>query len=77
MVASASSCVRYVETPSSLECIALTRRDHLVGHRRPDQPRAYGIDTDAACCIFESRALGEPKDTVLGGMVDSALGATR
>src|SRR5207253_27294 len=59
-----------------LESLALTGCDHLVSHRRPDKPRAYGIDTDAACRIFESRALGEPKDSVLGGVVDPALGAS-
>jgi hypothetical protein len=60
-----------------LESIALTGRDHLVGHRCPNKPRAYGIDTDAAYCVFESRALGEPKHPVLGGVIDWALGAPR
>src|SRR5258708_20137745 len=59
-----------------LESIALTGRDHLIGHRRPNKPRAYRIDPDAACRIFESGAFGEPKDAVLGGAVDTAFGAS-
>ena len=48
---------------------------HLVGHRRMDQARTYGIDANAPCSVFESRALGESKDSVLGGVVGSTLGA--
>src|ERR1700712_5604756 len=59
-----------------LESITLTGRDHLVRHGCPDEPRAYGIDTNDTCRIFESRALGEPKDSMLGGVVDSTLGAS-
>src|SRR6266571_2161583 len=58
------------------EGFALTRRDHLVGHRCPNEARTYGIDANAACRIFESRALGEPKYSVLGGVVDPTLGAS-
>src|SRR5438445_13692569 len=54
----------------------LTLRDHLVHHRCPDEARAYGIDADAACRIFESSALGEPNDPVLGSVVDPTLGTS-
>src|ERR1700758_1331952 len=59
-----------------LESIALTGRDHLVGHRCPNEPRANGIDPDATCRIFESRALCEPKASVLGRVIDPALGTS-
>src|SRR3989442_5293838 len=59
-----------------LESVSLTGSDHLVRHRRVDQTRTYGIDANAPCSIFESRALGEPKYSVLGGVIDSTLGTS-
>src|SRR5882757_4437151 len=47
---------------------------HLVEHRRMDDARAYGIDTDAPRGVVQSRARGEPKHPVLGGLICSALG---
>src|SRR4029077_15932721 len=58
-----------------LERIALTGRNHLIGHRRLDKSGADGVDPDAARRIFQSRALGEPDNPVLCGVVDAALGA--
>src|SRR6266567_1513450 len=58
------------------EGFALTRRDHLVGHRCPNEARTYGIDANAARRIFESSALGEPNDSVLGSVVDPTLGTS-
>src|ERR1700746_1336282 len=57
-----------------LEGLTLAGRDHLVGHRCPNKPRTYSIDSDAPCSVFESRALGEPDYSVLGRMVDPTLG---
>src|SRR5690348_10487754 len=45
-----------------LERFALTACDHLIGHRGPNQPRADGVDANAARSVFEGRALGEPND---------------
>src|SRR6266567_636941 len=59
-----------------LEGISLTACDHLVGHRRPNQPGAYSVDANAACGVFESRALRESNDSVLRGMIDSTLRTT-
>src|SRR5579863_681273 len=56
-----------------LESFTLSARDHLIGHRRPDQPWAYSVDANAACRVFESRALREPYDSVLRGVIDSPL----
>src|SRR5258707_12185407 len=47
---------------------------HLVEHRRMDDARTSGIDTNAPCGIVQSRAFGEPKHAVLGGLVCPALG---
>src|SRR5579864_3953955 len=58
------------------EDFTLARRDHLVGHRCPNEARAYSIDANAPCCVFESSTLGESEYTVLGGMVDPTLGAS-
>src|SRR5947208_16618012 len=56
------------------EGFALTHRDHLVGHRCPNEARTYGIDTNAACRIFESRALGRPKDSLFLAVISCSLG---
>src|SRR5256886_4279788 len=53
-----------------LEGFTLAGRDHLVGHRCPNEPRAYGIDSNAPRSVFESCALGEPNYSVLGGVVE-------
>src|SRR5258708_18494477 len=58
------------------EGLTLTGRDHLVGHRCPNQPRTYGIDSNAPCGVFESRALCEPNYSVLGSVVDPTLGTS-
>jgi len=54
----------------------LAGRDHLVGHRCPNEPRTYGIDSNAPRSVFESCALGEPNYSVLGGVVDPTLGTS-
>src|SRR5215213_2989653 len=58
-----------------IEGVSLTSGDHLVRHRRMDETRTYGIDANAPRGIFQSRALGEPKHAVLGGVVCSASGS--
>src|SRR3974390_2558933 len=58
-----------------LKCFTLACRDHLVGHRCPNEPRTYGIDANATRGVFESSALGETNDSVLGRVVEAALGA--
>src|SRR6266568_3058712 len=47
---------------------------HLVEHRGMDDARTYCIDTNAPCGIVQSRAFGESKHAVFGGLVCSALG---
>ena len=59
-----------------LEGLALTGRDHLIGHRGPNEPWTYGIDSNAPGSVFESRALGESNDSMLGGVVDPTLGTS-
>src|SRR5438552_9583455 len=56
-----------------LEGVTLTGSDHLVRHRRLDQARTYGVNANAPCSVFECRALGEPKDSVLSGVIDTTL----
>src|SRR5260370_23610605 len=58
------------------ERLALSRSDHLVGHRCLNEARTYGIDSNATCSIFESRALGESKNTVLGSVIGPAFGTS-
>ena len=40
-----------------------------------DEARTYGVDTNAPGSIFQSRALGKPKYSVLGGVVCSTPGS--
>ncbi len=56
-----------------LKRFALTTGNHLVGHRSPDQARAYRINPDAASTIFKCRALGESDHAMLCGMIDSTF----
>src|SRR5207302_6430994 len=53
----------------------LAGRHHLVGHRRLDEARTHGIYANAPCGIFQSRAFGEPKYSVLGGVIRSTPSA--
>src|SRR5437016_9202971 len=47
---------------------------HLVEHRGMDDAWADGIDPNAPCGIVECSAFGQPKHSVLGGLICSALG---
>src|SRR5579864_5579403 len=58
------------------EHFALAARDHLIGHWSPNQAGTDRIDSNAPCCVFESRTFGEAEYTVLGGMVDPTLCAS-
>jgi hypothetical protein len=48
---------------------------HLGCHRRIAEARTDGIDTNAPCSIFQSRAFGAPNYSVLGGMIMSTPGS--
>jgi hypothetical protein len=48
--------------------VSLTSGHHLVSHRCMDEARTHGIEANAPRGIFHSRAFGEPKHAVLGGL---------
>src|SRR5439155_2695134 len=56
-----------------LKGFTLTGSDHLVRHRRLDEAGTDRRGANAPCGVFQRRALGEPKHSLLGGVIDSTL----
>src|ERR1700679_4202964 len=72
LLGTSHSAHRNVGLQHRVQFFSLTLSDHLVGHGRLNHSRAHVVNTNAASCIFESRALGEPNHSMLSSMVGPA-----